>query len=241
MNIHKFYLARFTVRMIAQVVMALAASAHAADVTQTDIGAAKATVESARKALEHGGASVGAIPFAPNLNALPSPAISGAASNSVDIESLARHFDRQGNFRRQSDGTRNFPHLLAFVSLGMPRASLERLVEDAARTHTTLVLRGMMSGNMELTLRTVRDAIGKHRVAWFIDPAAFTRFGIAAVPTYVLLKRDAVARDCGGDQCFSDDDFAKVSGDVTIDYALDQIATQLPNYRDIVAALRSRS
>lgn len=94
---------------------------------------------------------------------------------------------------------------------------------------------------MELTMRTVKEVIGKHRVAWFIDPGAFTRFAVTAVPTYVLLKRDAVAKDCGGDRCFSDDDYAKISGDVTIDYALDQIVTQLPNYRDFVASLRTGS
>jgi conjugal transfer pilus assembly protein TrbC len=216
-------------------------SADASDLTQADLDAARAKVEAARKALEHSGPAAVPIPAAPNLDALPKPATDGAQTSLVDIESLARRFDRQGNFRRQFAGGSNTPHLLAFVSLGMPRASLDRLMEDAERTHTTLVLRGMQSGDMETTLRTVKAVIGKHKVAWFIDPAAFIRFGVVAVPTYVLLKRDAVAKDCGDDQCFSDDDFAKISGDVTIDYVLDQIAAQLPNYRNFVTSLRAGS
>jgi conjugal transfer pilus assembly protein TrbC len=232
---------RLLVRTAASIALLLATTAQASDVTQADLDAAKAKVEAARKVLEHGGSTVGTIPSAPNLDALPQPANDSEAISLIDIASIARRFDRQGNFRRQADNAGNAPHLLAFVSLSMPRASLERLLADAAHTHTTLALRGMKAGNMELTMQTVKEVIGKHRVAWFIDPAAFTRFGVTAVPTYVLLKRDAVAKDCGGDQCFSDEDYAKISGDVTIDYALDQIATQLPNYRNVVASLRAGS
>jgi conjugal transfer pilus assembly protein TrbC len=219
----------------------LAATAQASELTQADLDGAKAKVEAARKALVREPSAVEAIPSAPNLNALPQPAHGAGASSLIDIESIARHFDRQGNFKRQADASSNSPRLLAFVSLSMPRTSLERLLTDASHTRTTLVLRGMKGGDMELTMRTVKEIIGKHKVAWFIDPAAFMRFGVSAVPTYVVLKRDAVAKDCGGDQCFSDSDYAKISGDVTIDYALDQIATQLPSFRNYVAALRTRT
>jgi len=226
-------------RTILGYMVLLAATAQANELTQADLDAARAKVEAARKALAHGSATVETIPTAPKLDALPQPAHGAEASSLIDIESIARHYDRQGNFRHQADNGGNSPRLLAFVSLSMPRTSLERLLTDASHTRTTLVLRGMKGGDMELTMRTVKEIIGKHKVAWFIDPAAFTRFGVSAVPTYVLLKCDAVAKDCGGDQCFSNSDYAKISGDVTIDYALDQIATQLPNFRNYVAALRT--
>jgi conjugal transfer pilus assembly protein TrbC len=94
---------------------------------------------------------------------------------------------------------------------------------------------------MQDTLKSVRQVIGKRKVAWFIDPDAFKRFDVTAVPTYVLMKRGAVARDCGGSQCFADGDFAKVTGDVSIDYALDQIDAQLPLFHDVVSAVRKGS
>lgn len=237
----KHAMQQLVIQLVSASTILVIVSADASDLTQADLDAARAKVEAARKTLERSTPAAVTIPATPNLDALPKPATDGSPSSLVDIESLARHFDRQGNFRRQPGGGSTVPHLLAFVSLGMPRTSLDRLMEDAERTHTTLVLRGMQSGDMETTLYIVKAIIGKHKVAWFIDPAAFTRFGVVAVPTYVLLKRDAVAKDCGGDQCFSDDDFAKISGDVTIDYALDKISAQLPNYRNFVASLRGGS
>jgi conjugal transfer pilus assembly protein TrbC len=219
----------------------LHAPTQAADVTQADLDAAKATVNAAQKALERNGAQAPNIPIMPNLDALPQPVTSGNPAHPIDIEAIARHFDRIGNRRQRAlpqDGT---PHLLAFVSFSMPLATLQRMAIDAERSHTTLVLRGMIDGDMQKTMQAVKDVIGQHKVAWFIDPDAFTRFAVTSVPSYVLLKRGAVARDCGGNQCFADGDFAKVSGDVSIDYALDHIASQLPLYRDIVSAVRKGS
>lgn len=217
------------------------APTQAADVTQADLDAAKATVEAAQKTLDRDRAQSPQIPIMPNLDALPQPATSGNPAHPIDIKAIARHFDRMGNPRQRTlpqDGT---PHLLAFVSFSMPIATLQRLAVDAERTHTTLVLRGMILGDMQKTMQAVKDVIGQHKVAWFIDPDAFTRFAVTSVPSYVLLKRGAVARDCGGNQCFTDGDFAKVSGDVSIDYALDHIASQLPFYHDIVSAVRKGS
>ncbi len=215
--------------------------ARAAQVTQADIDTAKATVKAAQKALDRDGVPSPQIPIMPNLDALPQPAASGKPVPPVDVEAIARHFGRMGNPNQRAlpqDGT---PRLLAFVSFSMPMETLQRMAADAERSHTTLVLRGMIEGDMQKTMRAVKDVIGRHKVAWFIDPDAFTRFAVTSVPSYVLLKREAVARDCGGNQCFAEGDFAKVSGDVSIDYALDHIASQLPHYRDIVSAVRKGS
>ena len=215
--------------------------ARATEVTQGDLDAAQAAVKAAQKALGRDGVQSPQIPVMPNLDALPQPATNGKSTSPVDVEAIARHFGRMGNPNQRAlpqDGT---PRLLAFVSFSMPMAALQRMAADAERSHTTLVLRGMIDGDMQKTMQAVKDVIGQHKVAWFIDPDAFTRFAVTSVPSYVLLKRGAVARDCGGNQCFADGDFAKVSGDVSIDYALDHIASQLPRYQDIVAALRKGS
>jgi conjugal transfer pilus assembly protein TrbC len=208
------------------------------EVTEADLDAAKAKIEAAQKSLERGEAQIS---VSPNLEALPQP-VKAAAGNSgapVDIEALARQFDRQGNRRAAAQNTS--PHLLAFVSFSIPLVTLQRMAADAEHTHTTFVLRGMIHQDMQETMKAVKAVIGKRKVGWFIDPDAFTRFDVTAVPSYVLFKRDAVTRNCGGTQCFADGDFAKVSGDVSIGYALDQIESQLPLYRDVVAAVRKGS
>lgn len=207
-------------------------AAPAADITAADLDAARATVEAAQRGLDRGQAD---LPIGPNLNALPQPAV---ADHPIDIELLARHFDRQGQSRQNGLPQDDAPHLLVFVSLGMPAATLERMMADAEQFHVTFVLRGMIDRDMQKTMQAVKNVIGQHKVAWFIDPDAFKRFAVTAVPSYVLLKRGAVARDCGGSQCFADGDFAKVSGDVSIDYALNQIGAQ-PQYREVVTAVRN--
>ena len=235
----EFRTMRALAKLAAPLLLALlSAPTRAVGVTPADLDAAKATVKAAQKALERDKVQSPQIPVMPNLDALPQPATDGTPAPPVDVEEIARHFGRMGNPNQRSLPQGGTPHLLAFVSFSMPMAALQRLAADAERSHTTLVLRGMIDGDMQKTMQAVKDVIGQHKVAWFIDPDAFTRFAVTSVPSYVLLKRDAVARDCGGNQCFADGDFAKVSGDVSIDYALDHIASQLPPYQDIVAALR---
>jgi len=214
----------------------LVGTTQATEVTQADLDAAKATIEATQRALDRG---AGQASGSPNLDALPQPVTADTPAAPLDIEQLARRFDRQGNPQQRGLPQDGAPHLLAFVSFGMPAASLDRLVADAEHIHATLVLRGMIERDMQQTMRAVKDVIGKRKVAWFIDPDAFKRFAITATPSYVLLKRGAVARDCGGSQCFADGDFAKISGDVSIDYALDQIASQLPLYREAAADVRT--
>lgn len=216
-------------------VVTLLCGAAAAEVTQADLDAARAMVEATRRTLDHDNADLA---VSPNLNALPQPAV---ADHPVDIEALARRFDRQGHPRPSGLPQDDAPHLLVFVSLGMPAATLERLMADARQVHVTFVLRGMIDHDLQKTMQAVKNVIGQHKAAWFIDPDAFKRFAVTAVPSYVLLKRGAVARDCGGNQCFADGDFAKISGDVSIDYALDQIASRLPPYREVAAAVRTDS
>jgi conjugal transfer pilus assembly protein TrbC len=44
---------------------------------------------------------------------------------------------------------------------------------------------------MRQTVAVVQELIGKRRVAWVIDPEAFTRFAVRQAPTFVLTLNDA--------------------------------------------------
>ena len=67
-------------------------------------------------------------------------------------------------------------------------------------------------------------------VAWQIDPPAFARYRITAAPTFVLTRTGAVPAACADDVCLADHDFAKVTGDVSLDYALEAIVRGAPTF-----------
>ena len=120
--------------------------------------------------------------------------------------------------------------LRIFITLDMPRASLQLLTDQAARAGAVLVLRGLKSQSMRQTVAVVQELIGKRRVAWVIDPEAFTRFAVRQAPTFVLTLNDAAndaQRGCNAG-CATPASFVSVAGDVSLDYALETIQRRQP-------------
>ena len=114
--------------------------------------------------------------------------------------------------------------LFILVSFSMPAESLERLAAQAGKAGATLVLRGMVDDSMKRTAEVAAEFVKSHPGAQFqIDPTLFRRFAVTRVPAFVLSARAGDDHACGKD-CDARDTFASVSGDVTLDYALDYLA-----------------
>ncbi len=146
----------------------------------------------------------------------------------IDIEALARGKVSLPNAGATS-GAAPTP-LRIFVTLDMPRASLQLLTDQAARAGAVLVLRGLKSQSMRQTVAVVQELIGKRRVAWAIDPEAFTRFAVRQAPTFVLTLSDNANdahRGCNAG-CATPASFVSVAGDVSLDYALETIQRRQP-------------
>ena len=147
----------------------------------------------------------------------------------IDIEALAKQSLQPPN-ASVAPGSPHVP-LSIFVTLDMPRASLELLADQAVRAGAVLVLRGLKSQSMRETLRIVADVIGNRKVAWVIDPEAFARFGVQRAPTFVLALEDGDVQDaersCGAG-CPTRAAFASIAGDVSLDYALEAILRRRP-------------
>jgi len=176
------------------------------------------------------------IPSTPKLDVVGKPA-------SLDIEKLARQLqDPQGAFGHGAND--NAPRLQIFVTLAMPEASLSALIAQAVRAHAVLVLRGAKNGSVRQTLEAARKLIGTQAVAWQIDPPAFAHYRITAAPTFVLTRTGAAPNACGDDVCLADHDFAKVIGDVSLDYALEAIVRGAPAFaadaENLLTQLRRR-
>jgi conjugal transfer pilus assembly protein TrbC len=124
--------------------------------------------------------------------------------------------------------------LYVFVSLDMPKASLANIIKQAENVGATLVLRGLKDRSIRKTAEAVQPLIGHHNVSWVIDPQPFTRFNVTAVPAYVLTRSSGTSScDAGSYQssCKAIAPHVKVTGDVTIDYVLDLVRSNSPQFR----------
>lgn len=162
----------------------------------------------------------------PNLEALPQP----ATSVPVDLEALARGYAGQSDAMTQVQGLATGPGLFIFVSLTMPRATLQRLVDQAARAKAAIIIRGFANGSLRATVAQVQGLIGKQQVAIQIDPLAFDRFAITKVPSFVLVRDGTRPVACASGSCAPVDSFLRSTGDVSLDYALEHMQRSAPAF-----------
>lgn len=165
-------------------------------------------------------------PTAPRLERLPSPAV----RPNVDIGAMVHQF-RDRLAVDPPISLSSGPRLLVFVTLAMPQESLKALVAQAERSKATLLLRGMHNNSLRQTVTAVRALIGARDVGWAIDPEAFDRYGVRVAPTFVLVRAGAGAERCSAQSCAGDDDYVSISGDVSIDYALETIEQRAPRFK----------
>jgi conjugal transfer pilus assembly protein TrbC len=161
---------------------------------------------------------------------LPQGLGDAASPSAPDLSRLAEQFEqlRRGPPAGGQGNDREASGLMIFVSLGMPEASLKRLIADASRLRGTLVLRGVRDRSMAATTTAIAGLMQERQVPWQIDPVLFKRFEVQAVPAVVLIDPGRpVLVDCGTSRC-QEAAYAKVSGDVTLSYALQVIERQDP-------------
>jgi conjugal transfer pilus assembly protein TrbC len=161
-------------------------------------------------------------PAAAPTNSFPN--IEVARPSDVDIEQVVRRYE-QKSVARKADG------LLAFASFGMSKASLRKLIADANAVGATVVLRGFKNGSLKETAQAI-SALGELGGNVQINPEAFTKYRITAVPTIVLVK-DAVGLDSDG--CALPGDFVAVAGDVGLGYSLEVIERRSAQFQAIAA------
>ena len=162
----------------------------------------------------------------PNVEALPQP----LSRTPIDLEALARGYASQADAMTQAQGLATGPGLLVFVSLSMPRPTLQRLVGQAARAKASIVLRGFANGSLRDTVAQVQGLIGARQVAVQIDPPAFDRYAVTRVPTFVLVRDGTRPVACASGSCAPADSFLRTSGDVSLDYALEHMRRSAPGF-----------
>lgn len=155
----------------------------------------------------------------------------------------AETFDRlieRAQGAQRGEGTppaRKTADVLIFVSLAMPRASLERLARDASRIGAVLLLRGLQNESLATTRAALAPIIAAVQPAptFQIHPGAFATYAVTSVPTIVVT----------GPATEGPPRFAGVAGDVSLGYALEHLARSGSDFALIAgqraAALRERA
>jgi conjugal transfer pilus assembly protein TrbC len=143
----------------------------------------------------------------------------------VDLEQMAKRFEDLG----KPTGQPTAGNVYVFVSLSMPRVSLERVVRDSERAGSVIVVRGLKDGSLRATVKVMRELMGEHKAAFQIDPKKFERYKVSYVPTTVLIVGDMSDTEPG---CQTPTPkYYSVEGDVSLEYALDEIERQRPDAR----------
>lgn len=120
--------------------------------------------------------------------------------------------------------------LLVFVSFSMPKASLERAIRDARQTGAVLVLRGMKNNRMGDTLAGSKALTGGMGASWQMSSVEYKSLGITAVPTTVMRMGAKRITECEANSqtsCIAQPWYG-VEGDVSIEYALEQMVKHVP-------------
>jgi len=160
--------------------------------------------------------------FDPNNAAIRNPAqsfpkVPTPDPAQIDVEALARRYER-GIEARKTD------ELMVFASFSMPRESLRRLLAQASQVGAAVVLRGFKDNSLKATAAAISELgeNGGQSGNVLINPDAFTKYRVTAVPVVLLAKPESIAQvDLEG--CALPDTYASVAGDVSLDYALDEI------------------
>lgn len=125
----------------------------------------------------------------------------------VDSQRWVEQLGRQQTTAPQSKPT---PQALYFVSFSIPEEGLKRLILEADALGIPSTLRGLINNDMRETANAVLRLVNEDKRGGVqIDPKAFGRYGINAVPALVVT--------CG-------DQFDRLSGNLALREALTKIA-----------------
>lgn len=111
--------------------------------------------------------------------------------------------------------------LLVFISSSMPKKTIINLMTQAAPLGAVFVIRGLINGSYVNTYKYFYTLKGDNEIGIMINPTLFKALDVDVVPTYALYQSD---QDLLSTACNVAPKYTKVSGEVTVHYALEQLS-----------------
>lgn len=122
----------------------------------------------------------------------------------------------------------NKSRLLVFISSSMPENMLKQYALDARRFGGVLVLRGFIEGDLTKTISFIKS-LNKGGVEAIISPHGFRQMDVRHVPTIAVIS---ASTECYLSDCERTPLYDKISGSVTLKYALEEISNSGENSRE---------
>lgn len=110
--------------------------------------------------------------------------------------------------------------LLIFISSSMPKKTITNLMTQASPLGAVFVVRGLINGSYVNTHKYFYSLKGNNTVGIMINPSLFQAFNVTQVPTFAMYKS---SQDLLKTACNVAPEYVKVSGDVTLRYALERL------------------
>lgn len=134
-----------------------------------------------------------------------------------NIVNLLKNYHFKPNDVKTSSIT-HYP-VMIFVSSSIPNNSLKDLMIQAKKVGAVLVFRGFI-GSLKNTQEFLAN-IAKENVSAIIDPRLFDIFQVKLVPTFIVLANNI--QNCEANNCNFTPKNDRISGNITLKYALEQI------------------
>lgn len=130
------------------------------------------------------------------------------------------------NVSRNDSSSKRRAALMVFVSSSMPISSLHQYLIDGSKVGATLVLRGLINNSFQMTAKFIHQALMGTKGGFKVDPIVFKKLHITRVPAIVLFNANGLVcinqRDCVPNP----EDYDRITGNVTIAYALREMANR---------------
>jgi conjugal transfer pilus assembly protein TrbC len=108
--------------------------------------------------------------------------------------------------------------IFIFVSFSMPEISLKQWLAQAHRTGASVIIRGLINNSFKETLSAMNRLVSDNTGGLLLDPTLFQKFDIKQVPAVVVSQSNTCTDE---KNCLPR--FDVIYGDVTLDYALQQL------------------
>ncbi len=163
-----------------------------------------------------------ALKMSPGQGALPGgfktevPNVAPAPQRTQDLDALVKQYQTG----KPVDLPKSSHDLIVFVSFSMPPDILKELARQAKETGAVLVLRGFKDESLEATKQAAL-IMNQAGAEWDIHPDLFKSFKVTKVPTFAVAAADASS--VLEDGCAPETTYATISGNISIQVALDTI------------------
>lgn len=148
----------------------------------------------------------------------------------IDPEAIAKQYSqiKSAAPEKRDDDTNE---LMVFVSLSMPKGSLEKAARDTRKAGASFIMRGVSKGvgpGRWVQSMAALEPLTKNGGEVSLHPDLFERYGIKRVPAIVVAAEPSAG--CSEDACR---DFAVIYGDVSLAYALERLTDRT----DVIGAI----